>query len=78
MSDQTGNLPFPARDIQSLERKSMGAGPASATAPGGGPAQHCSLDSPFWTVAQAAISLGANWLLKPAKYPSWEFPGSSF
>lgn len=33
----------------------------------------------FWTaVAQAAISLGADWLLKPAKSPSWEFPGSSF
>lgn len=27
---------------------------------------------------QQFISLGADELLEPAKYPSWEFPGSGF
>lgn len=31
----------------------------------------------LWT-AQAAISLGPDWLLGPAKCPSWELPGSGF
>lgn len=79
--EQIGNPPFLASDIKSLESQNLWEQAHASSVVPGRVWLHSVLCRAFsfWTaVAQVAISLEADWLLKPAKSPSWEFPGSSF